>query len=570
MEGSPTGCGVVTVEVGEERVDVPVPPQVLEAGLVEGDPVELMRTPAADGADGAGPTYSYVTTDRDRTLLWLLAAFLLAVLAIARWRGLFALVGLAFGGAVVWWFLLPALLDGAPGVGVALTSAAAIMFVVLYTTHGFSLRTSTALAGTLVGIGLTALLGVVAVADARLTGMSDDAGGMLRSFAGELDFQSLLGCALVIAGLGVLNDVTITQASAVWELRAASPHAPRREVYAGAMRIGRDHIASTIYTIVFAYVGTALVVLMLLSIYDRPLVDLRSTEQLAEEIVRTLVTSIGLVLAVPITTALAALVAAPSPRREPQADAPRPGRLSRPLSRPLSSPADPDPPLRPLLDVRVPTHHVPVVDVLLPHAPAADVDRDLVAPVERPGRPVGGAGPDAVVAPVAAVGAADREGLHVGAGGDLAGHLGELPAVVELDQAGPARVPHLREQAPVDRTEDDPHLCSRCGPGRAPCSRCRCRGARSTRTAGCGAASGPARSSTGPSAGPPSAGPASRRPPSSGTHGSCRGRPPPPPARGRRASPPSSAGAPAPRTRTSSAGCASRTARSSRSGRRRR
>ncbi len=115
----------------------------------------------------------------------------------------------------------------------------------------------------------------------------------------------------MIAGLGVLNDVTITQAPAVWEPRAASPQASRRAVYAGAMRIGRDHIASTIYTIVFAYVGTALLVLMLLSIYDRSLFDLRSTEQLAEEIVRTLVTSIGLVLAVPATTALGVLIAAP-------------------------------------------------------------------------------------------------------------------------------------------------------------------------------------------------------------------------------------------------------------------
>ena len=102
--------------------------------------------------------------------------------------------------------------------------------------------------------------------------------------------------------------MTITQASAVWELRAASPQASRWEIYAGAMRIGRDHVASTIYTIVFAYVGTALLVLMLLSIYDRSIFDLRSTEQLAEEIVRTLVTSIGLVLAVPVTTALGVLV----------------------------------------------------------------------------------------------------------------------------------------------------------------------------------------------------------------------------------------------------------------------
>lgn len=309
QDAPPEGCGLVAVEVEDQRVEVQVPPEVIDAGIAPGDSLELQKTPAVDGGP---PTYSYFATDRDGTLLWLLVAFLAVVLAIARWRGLFAIIGLAFGAAVVWWFLVPALLDGEPGVGVALTGASAIMFVVLYMTHGLSMRTSTALAGTLAGIAITGVLGIVAVADARLTGISDDAGGLLRAYGSSLDFSSLLGCALVIAGLGVLNDVTITQASAVWELRGASPEASRREVYAGAMRIGRDHIASTIYTIVFAYVGTALLVLLLLSIYDRSIFDLRSTEQLAEEIVRTLVTSIGLVLAVPITTAIGVLIAAPT------------------------------------------------------------------------------------------------------------------------------------------------------------------------------------------------------------------------------------------------------------------
>ncbi|WP_183096096.1 YibE/F family protein [Nocardioides stalactiti] len=312
QEAPPAGCGLVAVDVDDRRVEVRVPPEVLDAGLAPGDRIELQRVPATDGGRAS---YSFVAVDRDGTLRWLGALFVGVVLAVARWRGLFALVGLAVGAAVVWRFLLPALLQGSPGVGVALTGASAIMFVVLYLTHGVSLRTSTALAGTLLGVAITAGLGVIAVADARLTGISDDAGGLLRAYAGSLDFSSLLGCALVIAGLGVLNDVTITQASAVWELRAASPEASRWQVYAGAMRIGRDHIASTIYTIVFAYVGTALLVLLLLSVYDRSVLELRSTEQLAEEVVRTLVTSIGLVLAVPVTTAIGALVAGPTPRR---------------------------------------------------------------------------------------------------------------------------------------------------------------------------------------------------------------------------------------------------------------
>jgi len=119
---------------------------------------------------------------------------------------------------------------------------------------------------------------------------------------------------VIVAGLGVLNDVTITQASAVWELRSASQEMSRRQLFVSAMRIGRDHIASTIYTIVFAYAGTALPVLLLLYFYQRPVLELLSTEDIAEEIVRTLASAIGLVLAVPITTAIA--VATVAPQRE--------------------------------------------------------------------------------------------------------------------------------------------------------------------------------------------------------------------------------------------------------------
>ena len=173
QEAPPKGCGLITVAVDGRQVDVQVPPEVIAAGLTPGDEVELINTPAVEGNPS---TYSYFATDRDGTLVWLLLLFLVVVLAVARQRGLFALIGLAFGAAVVWRFLLPALLDGSSGVGVALTGASAIMFVVLYLTHGLSLRTSTALAGTLVGIAITAVLAVVAVADARLTGISDESG----------------------------------------------------------------------------------------------------------------------------------------------------------------------------------------------------------------------------------------------------------------------------------------------------------------------------------------------------------------------------------------------------------
>jgi uncharacterized membrane protein len=312
--GGTAGCGTIDVRVlggagAGDRSQVRIAPEVTASGLGAGDVVQLLRTPAQHGQP---VSYTYDTTRRTTSLVWLTVGFVLVVLAVARLRGAMALLGLGFSALTIYYFLLPALLAGEPPVLVAVVAASAIMFVVLYTTHGLSLRTSTALAGTLVGIGLTAALSVLSVGYTHVTGIADETGGMVSTFAAGLDFQGLLVCGIILAGLGVLNDVTITQASSVWELRAASTSTTemsRRRLFVSAMRIGRDHIASTIYTIAFAYAGASLAVLLLLTIYDRPLIELISSESLTEEIARTLVTSTGLILAVPITTAIATVVA---------------------------------------------------------------------------------------------------------------------------------------------------------------------------------------------------------------------------------------------------------------------
>lgn len=313
--GSQTTCGHITARLDSAsggQVTVAVPAEVALSGLRAGDTVQLARTPAGRGEPA---TYTYFSTDRHVSLFWIAALFAALVVGIARLRGLLALVALGFSAVMITQFMLPALLAGESGIGTALVGSSAIMFVVLYLTHGPSLRTSAALAGTLAGIGVTAGIGLYAVHASRLTGVPDETGGFLSSFVSNLSFPGLLTCGLIIAGLGVLNDVTITQSSSVWELRSAAPDLPRRQIFASAMRIGRDHIASTIYTIVFAYAGASIIVLLLLAIYNRPALDLLSNEAIAEEIVRTLASGIGLVLAVPITTAIAAVVTSPASRR---------------------------------------------------------------------------------------------------------------------------------------------------------------------------------------------------------------------------------------------------------------
>jgi uncharacterized membrane protein len=182
------------------------------------------------------------------------------------------------------------------------------MYVVLYTTHGLSMRTSVALGGTLAGVALTALAAWWAVGASHLSGVVDEGGSMLVTQVPGLSLQRVLIASVVIAGLGALNDVTITQASAVWELRGAAPGLGRVALFRSAMRIGRDHVASTIYTLAFAYVGTALALLLAVQLYDRPFLDLLGTEEIAEEVVRSLAGGLGLVLAMPVTTALAVAV----------------------------------------------------------------------------------------------------------------------------------------------------------------------------------------------------------------------------------------------------------------------
>jgi uncharacterized membrane protein len=306
----PLSCATAVVEItdGEGQgsfQQIDLTPDVVASGMGTGDGVVLVRDAGAEG----GATYSFYDYARTTPMVVLALAFVAVVGAVARLRGLLALVGLAFAFAVLLVFVLPALLDGASPTWVSLVGSAAIMFVVLYLAHGFSARTTTALLGTLFGLALSAVLGSLAVGVTRLTGFSSEDVVQLQQFDPTLDFSGLVIAALVVAGLGILNDVTITQASAVWQLHEADPGTTWRALYRRGMAIGRDHIASTVYTIVFAYAGAALPLLLLFEIYQRPAGVVVTGSLVAEEAVRTLVAGIALVLAVPVTTAIGALVA---------------------------------------------------------------------------------------------------------------------------------------------------------------------------------------------------------------------------------------------------------------------
>jgi uncharacterized membrane protein len=277
--------------------------------LEAGDRIVVGLVPGVRGDPADEGTYYFSDFQRRTPLLVLGVCFALAVVALARWRGLMALAGLAVSLLVLVKFMLPAILEGRSPVAVSVVGAAAIMFVTLYLAHGFNTQTTTAVLGTLASLLLVGVLGWAFVEASHFSGLASEEAGFLQAAAGKVSLQGLLLGGIVIGSLGVLDDVTVTQASAVWELHQANPTYGFARLFSAGLRIGRDHIASTVNTLVLAYAGASLPLLVLFTLSNRDLSGVLTGELVATEVVRTLVGSLGLVAAVPLTTALAAFVA---------------------------------------------------------------------------------------------------------------------------------------------------------------------------------------------------------------------------------------------------------------------
>ncbi|MFI6510438.1 YibE/F family protein [Streptosporangium sp. NPDC050855] len=268
-----------------------------------GDDVVLIHSP---GGEPEVAPYQISDHDRSSPLSLAGAAFALAVIAFGRWRGLMALIGLGITFVLLLTFVIPAILAGSPPLPVAVVGAAAIMLTVLYLTHGFTLTTSVAIVGTVASLSLTGALAYAAIDLVRLNGITDESSFYLDT-SHRINTQGLLLASIIIGSLGVLDDVTVTQAATVGELARANPGYGFGRLYRAAARVGRSHIASVINTIVLAYAGASLPLLLLISVGEQPLGDTVTNPVLAQEIVRSVVGTLGLIAAVPITTALAAL-----------------------------------------------------------------------------------------------------------------------------------------------------------------------------------------------------------------------------------------------------------------------
>lgn len=304
--GAPQVCGEAAVLLDSgAQITTGLPAGPGAPVLAAGDRVITIETESFD--EPGVLIYEVIDHERSSALWALLLTFVLTVVAFGRLRGVMALVSLAVTFAILLMFVVPAILDGKSPLWVAIVGSAAIMLVVLYLTHGITIPTSMAVLGTLTSLILTGGLAAFSTWALKLTGVASEESSFLTLQYSHVNMQGLLLAGILIGSLGVLDDVAVTQAYTVTELAHANPSMGFRRLYQAASRVGRAHITSVINTIVLAYAGASLPLLLLLTAGQQPLAEVIKSELLTQEIVRSVVGTIGLIAAVPITTALAAL-----------------------------------------------------------------------------------------------------------------------------------------------------------------------------------------------------------------------------------------------------------------------
>ena len=306
LEGPDTGGGT-TVEL---------PVSARTSSLRIGGTVLLGHQPDVKGFE-----YVFLDPDRRSPLVLLTAVFAAAVILLGRWRGLSALVGLVATLLVLFLFVVPSILEGKDPLVVSLVGSVAIAFAALYLSHGLGVQTTVALLGTVGGLLCSAVLAVLFMRLAQITGLAGEEALFLTALGTNIDLRGLILGGMMIGALGAIDDMTVTQAAAVWELRAADPSMSPRQLYRAGTRIGRDHVASTVNTLVLAYAGASMPLLVLFVLSGQPAWTVASGEIVATEIVRTLVGSIGLVASVPITTWLASRTVVVPTARHTRVDA---------------------------------------------------------------------------------------------------------------------------------------------------------------------------------------------------------------------------------------------------------
>ncbi len=316
----PQQCRTITIEPAGERPasDIVVGPASGAARFAPGDRVRVAKIPAqtqaaAELAGVPGEEYSLVGADRTRELLIVGALLGLLALVALRGRGALALLGVGLSIFLLVGFLVPAILAGRPPLLVALVGALAVMFVTLVLTNGLGAQTLAGVLGISFTLVFTTVVGLIGVRFTGLDGTGSELSTVLAQAGPGVSLEGILLAGMVIGGLGVLADTAVTQASAVMALRRADGRLGARALYAHGVVVGRDHLSATIHTLVLAYAGTVLPLLLVLHAGATTTADTLNQVDIAEPVLATIVGCAGLIVAVPLTTALAAALVARIP-----------------------------------------------------------------------------------------------------------------------------------------------------------------------------------------------------------------------------------------------------------------
>ncbi len=270
--------------------------------LEVGDSIYVNRLESIDGVE----YYTFKDADRRFALVSLVLFFVVVLVTFSRFHGVRALMSLCLSVLILFYVLVPLLLQGYSPVLMSVMVAGPMLAVALFLTHGVRSRSIIAFLGTFGAVVITGIIATIWVNLAQFTGLSSDAAIYLNfSTKGALDFGGLLLGSIIIGILGVLDDVAITQASVVGELKRANTELSPKDLYHRALRVGRDHIGSLVNTLSFAYIGVSLPLVLLMVKAESGLILSLNQEMVAVELIRIFVGSVGLVLAVPLTTAIA-------------------------------------------------------------------------------------------------------------------------------------------------------------------------------------------------------------------------------------------------------------------------
>lgn len=307
--------------------------QKIEAKIIEGPRKEKTVTLENDflpfekgdklfvhylGTINDNETYVIKEPDRREALFLFIALFMLIVLILGGRQGLKSLLALAASFLILFYFLFPQLLAGASPVLISTIFAIAVLMLATYLTHGLNRKSTSALIGASITILLAILLADFAVRAAKLSGFTEDASISLNIITGgTLDFQGLLLGAMIIGVLGILDDIAVTQAATVKELHSAAPNLSRKVIYEKAISVGKEHVGALINTLAFAYAGAALPLLLLFYSAEPSFLTI-NREIFATEVIRTVVGSIAIILAVPITTAISVILLVKQEEKSPQ------------------------------------------------------------------------------------------------------------------------------------------------------------------------------------------------------------------------------------------------------------